>query len=86
MVRSLVGAGEGYSVLIMRPANERTYSGDTLAYLPIRTQIAPPHYGLAFTKQYRPTRLVRNLAGICRQLFAEEGKLAPHLVPPHKVF
>ena len=34
MVRSLVGAGEGYSVLIMRPANERTYSGDRLAYLP----------------------------------------------------
>ncbi len=85
MVRSLVGAGEGYSVLIMRPANERTYSGDKLAYLPIRTQIAPPHYGLAFTNHYRSTKLVRNVARICRQLFADEGKLSPHLVPPqHK--
>ena len=82
MVRSLVGAGEGYSVLIMRPANERTYSGDRLAYLPIRTQIAPPHYGLAFTNQYRPTRLARNLTAICRQLFAEENQLSRHLVPP----
>ena len=82
MVRSLVGAGEGYSILIMRPANERTYSGDRLAYLPIRTEIAPPRYGLAFTSHYRSTKLVRNLAGICRQLFAEERKLMPHLVPP----
>ena len=82
MIRSLVGAGEGYSVLIMRPANERTYSGDRLAYLPIRTQIAPPHYGLAFTNHYRPTRLVRNLAAVCRQLFAEENRLSQYLVPP----
>lgn len=86
MVRSLVGAGEGYSVLIMRPANERTYSGDRLAYLPIRTEIAPPHYGLAFVNQHRPTRLVRNLAALCRQLFAKERLLSRHLVPPRSAY
>ncbi|MEM7061160.1 MAG: LysR family transcriptional regulator [Pseudomonadota bacterium] len=83
MVRSLVGAGEGYSILIMRPMNERAYSGDLLAYLPIRTTIAPPRYGLAFTNQYRPTKLVRTIAKMCRDLFAVDKKLSQYLVPPH---
>jgi len=82
MVRSLVGAGEGYSILIMRPMNERTYSGDRLAYLPIKSSDAPPRYGLAFANQYRTTKLVQNFAKICRDLFTTDNKLAPYLVSP----
>jgi len=82
MVRSLVGAGQGYSILIMRPMNERTYSGDKLTYLPIRATIAPPRYGLAFANQYRTTRLVQSFAQVCRDLFSTENRLEPFLVSP----
>ena len=84
MVRSLVGAGEGYSILIMRPMNERTYSGNRLAYLSIKTTIAPPRYGLAFANQFRTTKLVQNVAKTCRDLFTFDGQLARYLVPPEQ--
>ena len=48
LVRSLVGAGEGYAVLIMRPVNERAYDGSELAYVPLREDIPRPQYGIAF--------------------------------------
>ena len=80
MVRSLVGAGEGFSLLIMRPVNERTYAGDRLVYRRLSDPITPPRYGMAFATQYRPTRLVATFTNICRELFIEERQLDRFLV------
>ena len=41
MVRSLVGAGVGCSLLHMRPATDITYAGDRVVALPLRPAVAP---------------------------------------------
>lgn len=41
MVRSLVGAGIGCSLLHMRPKTDITYSGDRVAAIPIRPAVEP---------------------------------------------
>ena len=82
LVRSLVGAGEGYAILIMRPANVRAYDGSELAYVPLDGDIPHSHYGLAFTNQSIPTRLVEIFADLCRELLVIEKKADKYLVSP----
>ena len=73
LVRSLVGAGEGYALLIMRPVNERTYDGSELAYVPLRDAVPTPQYGLAFTNKSVPTKLVEAFANACRDALKSQG-------------
>ncbi|MGI9499775.1 MAG: LysR family transcriptional regulator [Geminicoccaceae bacterium] len=82
MVRSLVGAGEGYAILIMRPVNERAYDGRELAYLPLRDPIPPSHYGLAFKARSMPTKLVEAFASTCRDLLKVEKQAEKYYVRP----
>lgn len=84
LVRSLVGAGEGYAILIMRPVNERAYDGSELAYVPLREGIAIPQYGLAFTNRSYPTKLVETFAQVCRELLKTEEKANKYYVDPVK--
>ena len=48
LARSLVGAGEGYAIMIMRPITARAYNGNELAYVPILDDVPTAQYGLAF--------------------------------------
>ena len=82
LVRSLVGAGEGYAILIMRPANERAYDGSELAYVPLEGNIPTSLYGLAFTNRSVPTKLVELFADVCRDLLANEKKADNYFVKP----
>lgn len=75
LVRSLVAAGEGYALLIMRPVNERAYDGGELAYLPLADDVPPPQYGLAFTNRSVPTKLIETFANVCRETLKSQ-KLA----------
>ena len=72
LVRSLVGAGEGYSILIMRPVNERSYDGSKLVYVPLSDDVPAPQYGLAFTNRSIPTKLVETFANVCRETLKSE--------------
>ena len=80
LVRSLVGAGEGYAILIMRPVNERAYDGNELAYVPLSGDIPKSHYGLAFTNRSVPTRLVEIFSDVCRELLVTEKKAEKYYV------
>jgi DNA-binding transcriptional LysR family regulator len=75
LVRSLVAAGEGYAILIMRPVNERAYDGGELAYIPLADDVPPPQYGLAFTNRSVPTKLIETFANVCRETLKSQ-KLA----------
>ena len=57
LVRSLVGAGEGYAIMIMRPVTNRAYNGTGLAYIPLADDVPPAQYGLAITNRAIPTKL-----------------------------
>lgn len=82
LLRSLVGAGEGYAILIMRPANEQAYDGSELAYVPLSGNIPMSQYGLAFTSRAKLTKLVEIFAGVCRDLLSEEQQADKYYVRP----
>lgn len=72
MVRSLVGTGDYFAILIMRPVTERAYDGSRLVCRPIADKIVSPNYGLAFHNQFRMTNLVDAFGKLCRRILKEE--------------
>lgn len=71
MVRSLVGAGVGCSILHMRPATDVTYGGDRVVALPLSPSVDPLKIGLGYLPQ-NPRRIVRHFADNLRDLFASQ--------------
>jgi DNA-binding transcriptional LysR family regulator len=69
MVRSLVGAGIGCSILNMRPATQISYAGDELIAIPIRDADRPLKLVLG-TLGGNPRRLVQAFSDACRAHFA----------------
>ncbi|WP_299848491.1 LysR family transcriptional regulator [uncultured Roseovarius sp.] len=82
LVRSLVGAGEGYAILIMRPVTERAYDGSKLAYVPLKDDVPTPQYGLAFTNRSVPTKLVETFAALCRETLHSRRSAQKYYVQP----
>ena len=77
MVRSLVGAGIGCSVLNMRPLTNTSYAGEPLTAIPIRPRARPLRLVLGHLQE-NPRRLVRAFVEQCRTFFA--GPDARHLI------
>jgi DNA-binding transcriptional LysR family regulator len=72
MVRSLVGAGFGCSVLNMKPQTAKSYGGDDLIALPISDPIPPLNLSIGYDK-IRPRRLVEHFANACLLHFQTNG-------------
>ncbi|MEP3196360.1 MAG: LysR family transcriptional regulator [Lentilitoribacter sp.] len=72
MVRSLVGAGFGCSVLNMKPQTAKSYGGDDLVSLPITDPIPPLNLSIGYDKK-RPRRLVEHFANACLSYFHKTG-------------
>ncbi|MCP5081818.1 MAG: LysR family transcriptional regulator [Alphaproteobacteria bacterium] len=58
MVRSMVGAGVGCSILNMLPASSVTYAGDEVTAVPIRSDVAPLKLALGHLGG-KPRRLIQ---------------------------
>jgi DNA-binding transcriptional LysR family regulator len=85
LARSLVGAGEGYAIMIMRPVTARAYNGNELAYVPILDDVPTAQYGLALINRAIPTKLVETFAGVCREtLFSQQAAHQYFVRPPKK--
>ncbi|MEM9604154.1 MAG: LysR family transcriptional regulator [Pseudomonadota bacterium] len=69
MVRSLVGAGVGCSVLNMRPRSATSYAGDALTAVPLRDTPAALRLALG-TLSGQPRRLVSAFVAACQAHFA----------------
>ena len=67
----MVGNGVGYSLLVTRPAGDRSYDGRPLACRPLTDRVEPGRVVLARLAQSRPTRLVEAFAAHCRTYFAD---------------
>ena len=80
MVRSLVGGGLGFSLLVMRPHSETSYSGGKLTYVPLSDDLPHPHYGMAFMAVAKPRRLFQVFADGCRHVLKEEGRAESYFV------
>ena len=80
MVRSLVGAGMGFSLLIMRPINDQSYTGNELSYVPLAGNLPRPNYGIAYVTNTKPRRLLNVLVDECRRILKEDKAAEPFLV------
>ena len=67
LARSLVAAGEGYGIFIMRPLFERAYNGNELVYLPLIEDVPSAQYGIAITNRAIPTKLIDTFTTVCRE-------------------
>ena len=67
LARSLVAAGEGYAIFIMRPLFERAYDGNELVYLPLVENVPSAQYGIAMTSRAIPTKLIDTFTTVCRE-------------------
>jgi len=72
MVRSLVGAGAGCSILNMWPATDQTYAGDIVKAIPIRAPSKPLKLVLGHLDG-NPRRLVHAFIEACLTHFARPG-------------
>jgi len=72
MVRSLVGAGAGCSILNMWPATDQTYAGDSVKAIPIRAPSQPLKLVLGHLDG-NPRRLVHAFIEACLTHFARPG-------------
>ena len=74
LVRGLVGRGLGYSLLVTRPAGDRTYDGLALAARPIADRVAGSDVALACLAGVRPSRAATAFGGDCQAWFAERRR------------
>lgn len=58
MIRSLVGAGLGFSFGFLPLSISQTYQGDTLVTKPLKEALPAPWVCLAYLRQMRPTRIL----------------------------
>jgi DNA-binding transcriptional LysR family regulator len=68
MIRSLVGAGVGCSILHMRPLINMSYAGDALVTIPIKPKVRSLRLVLGHLEG-NPRRLVHAFVEQCRQYF-----------------
>ncbi len=80
LARSLVGAGEGYAIMIMRPVTARAYNGNELAYVPILEDVPTAQYGLASLNRAIPTKLVETFAAVCRETLLHQNAAQQYFV------
>jgi DNA-binding transcriptional LysR family regulator len=73
-VRSMVGNGVGYSILVTRPASDVTYDGRKVVALPIADKVEPGRIVRAYARQARPTRLAKTFGDHCKDYFAGQTK------------
>ncbi len=71
MVRGLVGAGFGYSLLATKPASPVSYDGRALTTRPIRDKSTPAYLALITRKGEKLTGAAAAFAIACRGLFAK---------------
>ena len=72
MVRSMVAAGLGYSILNMRPLINVTYNGLEIDCRPLEVSIRTPNLVIGYPAQIPPRRLARHFIDACKALFSSD--------------
>jgi len=82
-LRSYVGAGVGFSLMTVRPANMAAENGRPLTYVELDEDYPPMSIGLAYLKELKRSRVSHAFEEFCKELVNEGGlpgmsPLAPH--------
>lgn len=73
-IRSMVARGLAWSVIMGRPAGDRTYDGLSLIYKEIADDVPSNVVVVAYPEGTVPTAKVRALIDFCKYEFADEGQ------------
>ena len=79
MVRSLVAAGLGFSLLNLRPVIDQTYDGRHVVCRPLADNVRAPKFIIGQRRHDFPTQMVKAFADSCRKFF-ESPRAAQHTV------
>lgn len=69
MLRGMVGHGLGYSILVTRPATDRTYDGEALKVVRIEDDIPRSYLVFAYRQGVAMSPPAQNFLAACRELF-----------------
>lgn len=72
-LRSYVGAGVGFSLMTVRPANMSAENGCPLAYVELDEDYPPMSIGLAFLKELKRSRVSHAFQDFCQELVGNGG-------------
>ncbi|QBI53585.1 LysR family transcriptional regulator [Streptomonospora litoralis] len=77
VARALVGRGLGYSILVQRPANDRTYEGFRVAVKEIAEPVDAEAVLLAWPRAVRLNRRAEEFLRFCRGAARSDGVMSP---------
>ncbi|MBO6791392.1 MAG: LysR family transcriptional regulator [Dinoroseobacter sp.] len=75
LLRNLVGLGQGFSVLLMKPPADTTYTGKRVVARPIKEEMPKVNYGVSMLRSSRQTQAVKAVVQVCRDVLANESDL-----------
>lgn len=76
LVRSMVGRGLGYSLLVTRPPGDMTYDGQRLAICEIKDEVEPSNVVLGKLDALQPTRVLTAFEDVAVAYFARQVNVA----------
>ncbi len=82
MMRSLIGAGAGFSIFMFRPISDRSFDDSPLVHLPIRDKLPETKVVLASPHQVIATRIMDAFNSECEKLISKKHFLEQFLVKP----
>lgn len=68
VVRSVVGAGDGYAILAFQPKSMTSYQGDELVAIPFRGRVSAYGVSLVRSRNRQATRTLETFVELCRDV------------------
>jgi DNA-binding transcriptional LysR family regulator len=73
LVRNLVGLGQGFSILLMKPPEDITYTGNRVVARPIQEEMPSVEFGVSTLRNTAQTQAVKAVIQICKDVLANDG-------------
>jgi len=72
LLRNLVGLGQGFSILLMKPPEDITYTGKRVVARPIKEEMPTVQYGVSSLRTATQTQAVKAVIQICRDVLSND--------------
>lgn len=76
LLRNLVGLGMGFSILLMKPVDDATYTGNKVIACPIVEDVPTVEYGISYLRSSIQSRAVKAVTDVCKDVLSDTG---PHV-------
>ncbi len=73
LLRNLVGLGQGFSILLMKPPADTTYTGKRVVARPIKEEVPSVQYGVSSLRNARQTKAVKAVIDICKEVLDNDS-------------